>query len=108
MLKSKFRSSIEKLKRFLNFGGWRLVPAHGSLNATQSYTSDRFIDENSSFDESVSLMASHHSLTPTKTVLISAPQPKYQLQQQGHGQQSFAMARNVYQLIDDEVPLIKF
>lgn len=107
-LKLKFKSSLDRLRRFFNLGGWTLVP-----NRERLPPADSFSDDSGSFDESVSLMSS--SSGSRQSLNLVDDRQKENLQQQSqklysHQQNNLVMgiSRKSVQLIDDEVPLIKF
>ena len=85
LLKLKFKSSIESIKKFFNFGGWKRLPAEDDGENEE--------DENQ-FIESDSLIASYQSL----------PLESQKYQQQIN--YKLPVRRIVKELIDDEVPLI--
>lgn len=99
-LKSKFKSSIESIKKFFNFGaakGWKRLPPCQSESSDDANADDYFI-------ESDSLIASYHSLPPASANNSGKTQVS-ETKQSGYKSQ-VPMRRITKELIDDEVPLI--
>lgn len=102
LLKSKFRSSLDRLKKFFNLNGWNLVPT-SPVDRLDSFN----FDSDEEYTECESLMMSHQTLPRSaSTVTVNTNQNSfaYKPAQKRDNQ----VKRIKTELIDDETPLIKF
>lgn len=122
-LKSHFRSSIEKLKQFFKIsGGWKRVPTKATASSSTDYPnlkdfcysdeSESLINSHSQSQSQLQLKSSSSSaencgdfqniFTPINTTKTYRKADPFTYKNPP------VMKRITHQLIDDEVPLIKF
>jgi hypothetical protein len=100
LIKSKFRSSLDRLKKLLfNKNKWRPVPP---VNDDEFFVSSSDDEYNES--ESQSLMASHSALPTGFTPSVKIKTKPVAVVSYGNDNK---IKRVTKELIDDEIPLIK-